>query len=438
MNEYRVGKAARLIGLVVGLVAALVGRGHAQGNDQFGGQFRADAASQMIVLGVQQGISSLPPTSGQAFTYDYNAELGTFVASEQLGPTVLRAPQTIGANRLSLRAAVSYFSLSKTFDAIPYKLTVPQNSGFPPDNPGAPTYAEFGMSASAHVTLLNFAATYGITDRLEVSLNVPVTVVQAQANQLYTVRRANLALPPAKRPLGVVEPLPGQSPQQALNAAKQLPGPNGLVVASSSFNALGFNFNEGTHAGVGRISVGAKMPLYDSELVEVAFQPEFYCNSPSQNEFSGSNSPALLARVITQVNAAKHLHVHVDIGDDHDFEVSQLSRFVWNAGVSVPLTNWTIDTGFGGSKFDKGIVWTPPVTQGLGPPVPAYPNGIPGTLTALNPNATVLGTNYVDYLFGIKVKLLEGTVLSGAVNVPITDAGFQPIAVGTLALEYYF
>ncbi len=57
---------------------------------------------------------------------------------------------------------------------------------------------------------------------------------------------------------------------------------------------------------------------------------------------------------------------------------------------------------------------------------------------ALNPNATVLGTNYTDFLFGIKVKILEGTVLSGAVNVPITDVGFQPIAVGTLALEYYF
>src|SRR5579862_5121466 len=80
----------------------------ASGSNQFGGQSRADAASEMIVLGVQQGISSLPPTSGQAFTYDYNAELGTFVASEQLGPTVLRSPQTIGANRFSVRVAASY------------------------------------------------------------------------------------------------------------------------------------------------------------------------------------------------------------------------------------------------------------------------------------------------------------------------------------------
>ena len=75
----------------------------AQANDPFGLQQRADAVSQMIVLGVQQGISSLPPTSGQAFTYDYNAELGTFVESEQLGPTVLRSTQTIGASARHLR-----------------------------------------------------------------------------------------------------------------------------------------------------------------------------------------------------------------------------------------------------------------------------------------------------------------------------------------------
>src|SRR5882672_5366874 len=64
---------------------------------QFGAQCRADAASKMIVLGVQQGISSLPPTSGQSFSYEFNPELDTYVTSERLGPTSFRAPQTIGA-----------------------------------------------------------------------------------------------------------------------------------------------------------------------------------------------------------------------------------------------------------------------------------------------------------------------------------------------------
>src|SRR5512145_2727904 len=111
----------RLSTLLVAL--GLAGGAAAQTRNPFGLQGRADAASQMIVLGVQQGIPSLPPSSGQAVTYDYNEELGTFVESEQLGPTVLRAPQTIGARRLSLRFATSYFELGETFAPIVYNVT---------------------------------------------------------------------------------------------------------------------------------------------------------------------------------------------------------------------------------------------------------------------------------------------------------------------------
>ncbi len=422
-----VRSAARVIAATGVLVLP---NGAARANNQFGGQDRADAASQMIVLGVQQGISSLPPTSGQAFTYDYNAELGTFVASEQLGPTVLRSTQTIGANRISLRVAASYFNLSETFDPIIYQLDVPPDSGFP-----SPTYTELGMSANAHVTLLNFAATYGITDRIEVTLNVPVTVVQAQAKQLYTAFPQELSLPPRDRQLGVVQAFPPATPQQALDAAFAL---NQLTIAESSFNALGFDFNEGTHAGVGRISVGGKGVLYDNDTFAFAFAPEFFCNSPSQDEFSGSDSPAILPRVIGQAKAAKYLRLHADVGYDYDFDTSQLRRFVWNTGLSVPLPNWTFDLGVGGSKFDESIRWTPVTAQGVGAPAPQYPDGIPGTLTALDPSATELGTNYVDFLFGMKVRLMEGTVLSGSVNVPVTSDGFRAAAIGTLALEYYF
>src|SRR5262245_52310620 len=93
----------------------------AQGNpNQFGGQDRADAASRMIVLGVQQGISSLPPTSGQSFTYEFNPDLDTYVTSERLGPTSFRSPQIIGAGKFSIRAAASYFELSNTKGPIEY------------------------------------------------------------------------------------------------------------------------------------------------------------------------------------------------------------------------------------------------------------------------------------------------------------------------------
>lgn len=389
---------------------------HAQGTNPFGLQDRANAVSQMVILGVQQGISSLPPTSGQAFNYEYNPELGTFVQSETLGPTVLRSTQTIGANRLSLRFATSYFDLNKTLDPIAYQAT---GTGIP-----ANTFTQFGLSADASVVLLNFALTYGLTDRVEVMVNIPVSIVDAQASQNMLVIPGTF--PPASSAIiGALVVPPGASINPYLNSAVQAGAVNRV---NASFGALGADFNSGTHAGLGRVGVGAKGLLGATDWGELTASAEFFCNSPNQAEFAGSNSPSILPRLIGQVHAAKHLNLHADIGEEHDFEVNELSRFIWNAGLSVPITNATFDVGVGGSKFDQPVQWTPVTATG----------GDGVTITAANPPSTQLGTNYIDFLFGVKVRLFEGMVLGGAVNVPITDDGFRPAAVGTLSLEYYF
>jgi hypothetical protein len=43
----------------------------------------------------------------------------------------------------------------------------------------------------------------------------------------------------------------------------------------------------------------------------------------------------------------------------------------------------------------------------------------------------------VDFLGGIKARITDQVVLSGAVTVPLNDQGFQPDALGTIALELY-
>ncbi|MGH7788096.1 MAG: hypothetical protein ACRERC_14585 [Candidatus Binatia bacterium] len=406
-----------LLGTIISvstLLVAGVDAAGAQADNSFGLQQRADAASNMIVLGVQQGISSLPPTSGQAFTYDFNDELGTFVESEQLGPTVLRSTQTIGANRLSLRFATSYFELGETFDPIVYQAT----GG--PIPPGQQVYTSFGMSADANVVLFNLAATYGFTDRIEATINIPFSVVDARASQTFLTFPP--PFPPAKD--ARVAAVPGDSPaivQQALDA--------GVVAERElSFSALGADFNSGKQVGLGRISVGVKGLVLASDWVDVAASGEFFCNSPSQDEFAGSDSPSILPRVIAQLKAAKHLNVFTDVGYEYDFDVDQLSRFVWNAGISIPVVNATFDFGAGGSLFDESLTWTPVQATG----------GEGVTIRAVNPSATELGTNYVDFLAGVKVGLFEGAVLSGSVNVPVTDDGFRAAAIGTVSLEYYF
>jgi hypothetical protein len=128
--------------------------------------------------------------------------------------------------------------------------------------------------------------------------------------------------------------------------------------------------------------------------------------------------------------ATDWLNLHVDVGYDYDFEEAELRRFVWNTGAVFPGRRVAVDLGVGGSQYDESIQWTPSLAHGRGDE--DFP---PTTINALESNE--VGDTFVDFLFGIKVRLTDQAVLSGAVTVPLTDEGFRPAALGTIALEWF-
>ena len=388
----------------------------------YGVQERADAATDAINLAVTQAISQLPPASGQTFTYRYDPALGTFAADTQLGPTAFRSTQTIGAGKFSLRVAASYFDLSDSAGPIEYEVE---------DNrlPVGYGVTGLGMSTSTKVTTLSFGSSYGITDRVEVILNIPVTVVRAQASQVYTTTKAEV-MAGMRRP--VVTPCLPEDPDfkacRARYRANFKRENNPYIDHAIPFNEAGASFNDGTHVGLSRISLGIKGALWSNDWLGIGAQGDFYMPSPSSDEFAGSDTGSFLPRLLLEARAAKHLNFYTDLGYDCDYSTSELRRFVWNAGLSVPLVNVTFDAGVGGSQYEDGIEWTPRMTSGVGDV----------TLTAFPDESTDLGTTYVDFLYGMKVQLWGQSAISGAVAVPLTSDGLRPDAIGTVALEYYF
>jgi len=445
MGNDRRCKVARLTGGValVLLNVATAGSARAQGNpNQFGGQDRANAISQMTVLGVQQGISSLPPTLG-SFPYEFDFDSGAWVRT-RLGPTVFRAAETIGAHNLSFRLGVSYFDLADSFGPINYLVQ------FDKPDPQGNLVGVVGLGATAdvNVTVMNLSATYGLSSRVDLTFNLPLTVVRANASQTSSTMQSAAGLPSNQAVVGGVfqsTPLPSDPTRRAADIAglsrafETLTrpgcgfGPNAcLVYRRDSFNALGFDFNQGTQAGVGRISLGGKASLYTSEWVQFAFMTEFFMPSPNQGKFAGPDSAAILPRGILVVPAADWLRFFADLGYDYDFDKSALRRLVWNVGPSVPFERFEFDLGVGGSQYNTPIQWTPAVAHGA----PDAALGVPGsTITALGNNQ--LGDSFIDFIGGLKVRLGDRWVLSGAVDVPLNNQGFRAAALGTLALEYY-
>jgi hypothetical protein len=214
-----------------------------------------------------------------------------------------------------------------------------------------------------------------------------------------------------------------------------------IAYRKDSFNSLGFDFNNDTSAGVGRISLGAKYLIYAGEYANMAGSLEFFNPSPSEDEYAGSASPAILPRLIFELpgkfRAEDYFTLHADLGYDYDFDTSELRRIVWNTGASVPFGRWvTIDFGVGGSEFDEGIRWTPKVATGRPITVPGL--GLQDAtpiLTSLQD--TRLGTSFIDFLGGFKVRLTDSLVLSGSATTPLNNQGFRAAAVGTIAIEAY-
>lgn len=397
---------------------------------QFGLQGRANAASRMIVLGVQQGISSLPPTSGQAFSYRFDPDVGTFVASELMGPTSFRSTQLVGPGNFSFRFATSYFELRDDFGPASYFLE-PED---PNSAPGFPSgFARFAMKAEAKVALFNFALNYGVMDRLELMFNLPVTRVDAEGSQSFTTRGVLLDLPASE---AIVS---GAATEEDVDTLLSLPltledgspNPAALRFRTESFGALGADFNDGVSAGVGRISLGARTLLLTTDYVGLLFQTEVFFPSPSEDEFAGSESWAILPRMVLQVTPLEHLWLHSDVGYDYDFDTNNLRRVVWNAGASLPFNRFSIDAGVGGSEFDEGVEWTPKTIRGEA--IAQFPATV-GT----RQGSAGIGSSFIDFIGGFKIRILDKTVLGGSVNVPLNDDGFRANAVGTVAIEQYF
>jgi hypothetical protein len=370
----------------------------------------------MIILGVQQAISQLPPAQGQAFTYFYDRKLSTYVRSERLGPTQFTSPRTIGAGSLNARFAVSYFRLDEEFSPIFYEVSSNSRTGGGETTPIG--FTQFGLDVEADVTVFDLAVTYGVLDRLDVFLDLPVVLVDASADQTFYA-------------LG--------EPPRVIVGPKRIFGPEvteRLGTRRQSLSERG-TFNGGSNVGLGRVGLGVKALLYETEDLAVGAVGKLSLASPSSDEFAGSDTFALFPRVAGAFFLDAPAQLYVDAGYEYDFSASELSRFAWDAGLSMPIARASIDVGVGGSVYDTPIRWTPLEAQGdpFDDPDGIYVNGT--TLRVDDPDETELDTNFVNVLIGGKLKLSERIVVSAAVTVPVAG-GFAPDAIGTIGLEAYF
>jgi hypothetical protein len=375
----------------------------------------AAQAKRMIGLAIQQNLSSLPPTPAQAIVYEFDPELSTFLASNQLEPVAFHSARTIAKGQLNFRLAASYLELEEFFGPINGAATVAGSS-----DPA--TIYQIGLDAKTKVGVVTLTAGYGLLDRLQLAFNLPIVVVDAEGDLLFSTEAGAVTEPLSDTTVG------GAPSPSLLNEGI---ADGSLAVRRGGLDSLAPGFPSGTEAGIGRISIGAKALGFTAKWVDIAPLAEFFFPSPNEDELAGSDSPALLGLLIGAVPLHRYLRLYTSAGYEYDFDVAELRRFLWTAGVSLPFEHLTLDLGAGGSVFDVPGRWSPNRVV-----VPA--GGSSPAITAVPLGNNKIGDEPIDFLLGVKAKISDRWNLGGTVVVPVSEQGYRPYAAGTISIEGHF
>ena len=254
-------------------------------------------------------ISTVP-----GFTFHYNPQLQVFErSSSSLGPVYVERPQTLGAGKFDL--GVSYLSVSyeelngKSLDRLKFRgLGHNDCCGNPPSENTPPfeidtadlLFEDFELRS--HV--VSFFGTYGITDRWDVNLLVPVVFTS-----LYLEAR------------------------QRLNNES---GTNTHFFAVATQQSERFTKFDEDKAGVGDIQLRTKYHLYGMGGFNIASGLTLRVPSGDEDNFQGLGDPTLTP-FFSLAQEYGRFDFHASSGVEFNFDDSHRSRIRYAGGVTLTL-----------------------------------------------------------------------------------------------------
>jgi hypothetical protein len=154
-------------------------------NSAFQSEFR------LVNIALTSQLAAIPlPSPASGFTYTFDSSSGTFVRSTRsFGPILAERGETIGRGRLAVNFAYQSFTFDH-LDGVPL-LAVP--AVFRHDNPelggGRTDVVSTVNTIESTVNQFSGAVTYGITDRFDVSLAIPIVNTRLSLLSNATIHR---------------------------------------------------------------------------------------------------------------------------------------------------------------------------------------------------------------------------------------------------------
>jgi hypothetical protein len=270
-------------------------------------------------------------SSVSGFTFAFDPSLGTFLrTTESLGPLFAERAPTLGSGKLNLHFSYTFF----TYDTFEGKNLshFPVTARHEPDVIGFPDTREqfeldtvrINLDIKLRVQIFAFAATYGITDRLDVGVFLPITSVDmdVKSQARVMVSPSNTLFPNVHTFVGGPE-----SPDDA---------------------AHGYAF------GLGDVVLRAKYSLLKSDVIDVSGAFLTTLATGNHQDFLGSGATTLRPFLVLSRTLFDVLTPHLNIGYEFNLDRGHQSAVQYALGFDVGTPTWTVAGELLGSHEPAG------------------------------------------------------------------------------------
>jgi hypothetical protein len=338
------------------------------------------------------------------FTYHYDPELGVFERSETLGPLFLERAETVGKGRFDVSFSYVYADLTDVGginlgDRIQLgsEVTLVDSDGGTLDVAGVFLGDDFSLRH--HV--FSFAGTYGITNRWDVNLVLPL---------MYTI----LDL---RGDAGVAI------------------GPDTVATGRVSFN----DFFSNDAFGVGDMLLRTKYRFLESDMADLAATFELRLPTGDEDDFQGLGDVTMTPAVV----ASRHFG-RLGVQGVGGFEVNgddlERNRAHYGIGLAfqaIERLAVLVDV-FGSSSFEDDD-FDIPKAGGIVPDFNLLPSDFIKRETPTKIGAFVAQSNIVDLAVSLKYNVFGNAVAFVSAVVPLTNDGLRTAtAVPAGGIEWTF
>jgi hypothetical protein len=350
------------------------------------------------------------------FTFRYDPQLQVFErSSNSLGSVFVERPQTVGRGKFDFGASFLYVDFDElNGDSLDgYTLPLLRHDGFDPNHAEEEAFREDYVKLSFPKFTLrsyvaSFSGTYGITDRWDVNLLVPVVFTRIKLRALAQINNVGSA------------------------AQGQGPDGNGVHFFDIASRQLSRDFTlSDDKTGIGDLQLRTKYLVYDNEETNTAVASGLTLRLPTgrKNNFQGLGD-LTLTPYLAVAREYGRFDFHLNTGVQLNTSELARSRVRYAGGVTFRLfERVALLTDLIGSSSlgTRHITARAPLFDAKGDPTGEFVS-----------QSTGFRTDIVDLAFGIKAAPTDSLVFFFTCFVPLNNDGLRADFIPAAGVEMNF